>query len=113
MLAGDLPERHRGTRIALETEDRAWSYEALDDLARGFADSFIGHGCKRGDRVSFVMGNDAPLVAAYFGAFRAGLVANPVNNRLKPEEVAYILDHAGSRYVVVSEEFQAVVEAAI
>ena len=113
MLAGDIPARHRGARTALETEDRAWSYEALDDLARGFSGSFLGHGCTRGDRVSFVMGNDAPLVAAYFGAFRAGLVANPVNNRLKPEEIAYILDHAGSRCVVVSEEFAGVVGSAV
>jgi acyl-CoA synthetase (AMP-forming)/AMP-acid ligase II len=113
MLAGDIPARHRGARTALEAEDRAWTYEALDDLAWEFAGRFLGHGCTRGDRVSFVMGNDAPLVAAYFGAFRAGLVANPVNNRLQPEEIAYILDHAGSHCVVASAEFEAVVGDAV
>jgi acyl-CoA synthetase (AMP-forming)/AMP-acid ligase II len=110
MLLGDIPRIHRGPATAIESEDRSWSYEALDDLANRFANSFRAFGLQAGDRVSLLCGNDAFVVGAYFGAFRAGLVANPINNRLLPEEVAYILDHAASRCVVVSPEYAAVIE---
>jgi acyl-CoA synthetase (AMP-forming)/AMP-acid ligase II len=110
MLPGDIPAVHRGPRIAIEAEDLDWSYEALDDLANRYAHFFAAIGMARGDRVSLLMGNEAPLVAAYFGAFRAGMVANPVNNRLTPEEIAYIVDHAGSRCVVVSEDYRDVMQ---
>ncbi len=113
MLPGDILGMNRGPKVAIEGEERVCSYEELDDLAAGFARQLAGRGLQRGDRVSFVAGNDPLLVAGYFGAWRAGLVANPINNRLTPAEIAYILDHAGSRCVVVSEEFVPVVEATL
>jgi acyl-CoA synthetase (AMP-forming)/AMP-acid ligase II len=63
--------------------------------------------------VSLLCGNDALLVGAYFGAFRARVIANPINHRLLPAEVAYILEHAGSRCVVASEEHVALAESAL
>ena len=113
MLPGDIPAARRGPQPAVEAEDRALSYEALDDLASRFARFFQAKGLVPGDRVSLLMGNEAALVAAYFGAFRARLVANPINNRLTPEEAAYILGHAGSRCVVASAEHLPLVERAL
>ena len=113
MLAGEIPVPGRSDRTAIEAEDRAWTYAELDDLANRFARHCRALGLARGDRVSFVCANDARLVAGYLGAFRAGLVANPINNRLLPEEIAYILGHAGSRLVVASVEHLAVVEQSL
>ena len=113
MTPGEIPAAHRGPAHALETQDRAWSYEALDDLSHRFAQHFRAEGLQPGDRVSLLMGNDAHLVAAYFGAFRARVVANPVNNRLLPEEVAYILAHAASRCLVFSDEYAGLVESTL
>jgi long-chain acyl-CoA synthetase len=113
MLPGDIPALHPASKNAIEGEDREWTYGELDDLANRFAASFMARGCEPGDRVSLMCSNEALLAAAYFGAFRARLVANPINNRLLPEEVAYILEHAGSRCVVVSEEYVALVESTL
>ena len=105
MLPGDIPSLHRGPTPALETETRTWTYAELDALSDRFAAYYASQGLQPGDRVSLVMGSDAWLAGAYFGAFRARVVANPINNRLTPEEIAYILEHAGSKLVVVSEEY--------
>ena len=110
MLPGDFPSLHPRDHRALETEERVWTYEALDALANRFANFFLATGLARGERASLLMGNDAWVVGAYFGAFRAAVVANPINNRLTPEEIAYILEHAGSRCLVVSEDYVPVVE---
>lgn len=105
MLPGDIPALHSPELSAIEAEDRAWSYGELDRHANRFARYYLAAGLSRGDRASFLMGSDGWLASAYFGAFRAGVVANPINNRLTPEEIAWILGHAGSRCLVVSEEY--------
>jgi long-chain acyl-CoA synthetase len=113
---GMLPDLLRApppAHVAIEAEDRPWTYGELDALADRFARHFRAASLARGDRVSFVCANDARLVAGYLGAFRAGLVANPINNRLLPEEVAWILGHAGSRLVVASEEHLPGVQASL
>ncbi|NDZ12752.1 AMP-dependent synthetase [Variovorax sp. WS11] len=103
-LAGGLLDNSLGGSVALVFEEEVWSYAEVDALANRFARHFLASGLERGDRVSFFVGNDALLVGAYFGAFRAGLVANPINTRLAPPEIAYVLQHAASRYVVVGCE---------
>jgi acyl-CoA synthetase (AMP-forming)/AMP-acid ligase II len=113
MLPGDIPALHPDSKTAIEGEDRDWTYGQLDKLSDRFAALFAARGCEPGDRVSLLCSNEALLVGAYFGAFRARLIANPINNRLLPEEVAYILEHAGSRCVVVSEEYLALVESTL
>src|SRR5512132_3888523 len=105
MLPGDILTPHRGARPAIESEARAWSCEELDDLAHGMAEGLAALGLEPGERASILCGNEAPLVAAYLACFRARVVANPINNRLLPEEVAYILEHAGSRVLLVSADF--------
>ena len=113
MLPGHIPRLHHESAPAIECEDRAWTYGELDQLADRFASLFVAEGLEPGDRASLICSSEALLAGAYFGAFRARVVANPINNRLLPEEVAYILEHAGSRCVVVSEEYVALVESTL
>jgi acyl-CoA synthetase (AMP-forming)/AMP-acid ligase II len=113
MRLGDIPRLHDGAAPAIEGEDRSWSYADLDRLSDSFAALFTARGLVPGDRASLVCSSEALLAAAYFGAFRARVIANPINNRLLPEELAYILEHAGSRCVVVSEEYVALVESTL
>ncbi|WP_280951205.1 class I adenylate-forming enzyme family protein [Pararhizobium haloflavum] len=110
MFAGDLIQPHHNN-VAIAFEDnKLYSHEVLDGLANRFANHFRAIGLDAGDRVSFLMGNDPLLVAGYIGAFRAGFIANPLNNRLTPAELAYILGHAGSHVIVVGREFAALIE---
>ncbi len=56
-----------------------------------------GHGLQPGDRVALVMTNCADYVALLLAGWYAGLAMVPVNAKLHPRELAYILDHAGAR----------------
>ncbi len=57
-----------------------------------------------GDRVAIVMRNRPEYLEALFAIWHAGLVAVPVNARLHPDEIAYILEHSGSTVVVTDLE---------
>ena len=70
-------------------------------VAAGFRTRF---GLRPGDRVAIVMKNRPEYLVAMFAAWHAGLVAVPVNARLHREEIAYILDHSGTRLVLTDAE---------
>jgi long-chain acyl-CoA synthetase len=56
-----------------------------------------------GDRVALWMKNCPEFIPAYFGIQAAGAVAVPLNNFLKPDEVAFIVRDAGVNVIVVDE----------
>lgn len=62
------------------------------------------HGLATGDRVALVMRNRPEYLVAQYACWHAGLVAVPVNSRLHREEIAYILDHSGTRVVLTDAE---------
>ena len=62
------------------------------------------HGLAPGDRVAIVMTNRPDYLEALFGIWYAGLVAVPVNAKLHPREVAYILGNSRSRLCITDED---------
>src|SRR5262245_53988010 len=55
------------------------------------------HGLQPGDRLALVMTNCPDYVLLLLAGWYAGLTIVPVNAKLHPRELAYILDHAGAR----------------
>ena len=57
-------------------------------------------GLAAGDRVAIVMRNCPEYLVALYGAWWAGLVAVPVNAKLHPREVEFIVADSGARCVI-------------
>ena len=64
-------------------------------------------GLAPGDRVAIYMGNSPEYLESLFGVLWAGLVVVPVNAKLHPREVAWIVANAQARLVCVSPELAA------
>src|SRR5262245_14371159 len=69
--------------------------------ARAFASALAAVGVERGDRVATLMWNHAWHLEVYLGTPVAGCVLHTLNLRLHPDELAYIMNHAGDRVLVV------------
>jgi long-chain acyl-CoA synthetase len=65
-----------------------------------------------GERVALVMGNVPEYVEVLFACWHAGLAAVPVNAKLHPAELRYILDHSGARTCFATADRLAAVETA-
>jgi len=91
--------------IALIFEGRETSYAALDAQASRVANGLIAAGYGVGDRIAYLGKNRDEYFGLWLGAVKAGLVMVPVNWRLAPPEVAYILADARPRLIVVEPEF--------
>jgi fatty-acyl-CoA synthase len=60
-----------------------------------------------GERVAVVSHNSARLLTSFFGVAGSGRVLVPINFRLRPEEVSYIVGHSGARVLYVDPEVDA------
>ncbi|RLL67329.1 AMP-binding protein [Streptomyces sp. Z26] len=82
------------------------TYAQLGSLARRQAARLDELGVRHGERVAVVSHNSARLLTSFFGVAGHGRVLVPVNFRLSPDEVAYIVEHSGARVLVVDPELR-------
>ena len=61
-------------------------------------------GLASGDRVALLMRNCAAYIEALFACWWGGFVAVPVNAKLHPEEVAFILEHSGASVCFITAD---------
>jgi len=77
--------------------ERRLTYAELAVRARGLAEGFRRLGVGRGDRVLLVLRNRLEHVLAYWALQLSGGVPTPVNFRLAPGELRYVLTDCGAR----------------
>jgi len=80
------------------------TFGELGELARRQAAHLDALGVAPGERVAVVSHNSARLLASFFGVSGYGRVLVPVNFRLRPDEVQYIVEHSGAEVVYVDPE---------
>ncbi|GAB2990719.1 AMP-binding protein [Nocardioides montaniterrae] len=80
------------------------TYADLAVRAKAIAAKLESLGIGVGDRVAMVSHNSARLMTAFFGVTGYGRVLVPVNFRLSPEEVGYIVEQSGARVLYVDPE---------
>lgn len=88
---------------AITFEDRTISYAAFDAQVRAIAGALRHrHELDPGERVAMWMENGPEFLPVMFAAWRAGLVAVPVNNKLHPRELAWIIENCGARLLIAT-----------
>ena len=80
-------------------EPRSYSYAELDALIAAYARGFVRRGIQPGERIAIVAANSVHFIAIAFGALRAGITVVPVNYKLPPALVAFILEDSAARLV--------------
>jgi acyl-CoA synthetase (AMP-forming)/AMP-acid ligase II len=80
------------------------TYARVAELARAQAAGLDALGVGRGERVAVVSHNAARLLVSFYGVSAWGRVLVPVNFRLSPDEVRYIVEHSGASVLLVDPE---------
>lgn len=83
------------------------SYREMARRGRAFNAALDGLGIGEGERVAIVSHNSARLLELLLAVPSSGRVLVPVNFRLAPEEVSYIVGHSGARVLLVDPELEA------
>jgi fatty-acyl-CoA synthase len=117
LTIGDFLERAAtvyADRVAVTDEPEVagslgrMSYGELHDRARAMAVGLDSMGIEPGERVAIVSPNSARFLISYFGVSGFGRVLVPVNYRLTSDEIAYIIQHSGTRLVLFDPELDEV-----
>ena len=80
---------------------------------RRLASALAARGIGRGDTVSIVAANIPEMFEAHFAVPMSGAVLNTINTRLDAEAIAFILNHAETKVLLVDPEFAEPVARAI
>ena len=103
-------ERLFGGKTGVVDGARRFTYAEFGERSRRLAAALRGLGVRPGEAVSFLTYNTHHLLEAYYGVLQAGAVLNPINIRLHPNDVRYVLNHAESRALFFHQDFAAVVD---
>jgi acyl-CoA synthetase (AMP-forming)/AMP-acid ligase II len=90
---------------------RRFSFGELEARACRTAHALRGLGVGHGDRVALLLMNGVEYLESYFALAKLGAVMVPLNWRLVPDELAFILRDAGAKLLVYDAEFDAAVAA--
>jgi len=81
------------------------NYSDFYSRSRQLASALSEQGIARGDTVSVILSNTPAMLEAHYGVPMCGAVLHSINTRLDPDTIAYQLDHANSRALIVDREF--------
>ncbi len=84
---------------------RRFTYAELNARTNRIAHTMLARGVAKGDRVAVLTMNGAEFIETYFGLAKIGAVMVPLNWRLVPEELSFILGDAGAHVLVFDHEF--------
>jgi fatty-acyl-CoA synthase len=91
--------------------DDRFTYTQFSERVSCLAGALRRQGVQAGDRVAFLSPNCHRLLEAYYGVLEAGAVLLPLNVRLAPEELAYILNNSGATVLFLDQVFVPLVDA--
>jgi fatty-acyl-CoA synthase len=89
------------------------SYADFYARCRRLAGALAGRGIKRGDTVSVLLANTPAMLECHYGVPMTGAVLNTINTRLDPAVVAFQLDHADAKLLIVDREFSRLAKEAL
>jgi fatty-acyl-CoA synthase len=104
-------EQQYPCRTAVVCNQDRFTYAQFGDRVGRLAGALRQAGVQPGDRVAFLSTNCHRLLEAYYGVLEAGAVLLPLNIRLTPGELSYILNDSGATILFVEKQFLGVADS--
>ena len=92
--------RSRPDHPAVVFGDQTRTHAELHDRAARVASVLAGDGVERGDRVALLLHNRIEFVEALLACHRLGAVAVPINFRLAPDEIDFVVADSGATVLI-------------
>ncbi len=95
----------------VEGDIHRYTYADCERRSRKLADAFVHSGVGIGDRVATLAWNGYRHLELYYGVGGMGAVIHTLNPRLHPQQIAWIINHAGDMHLAFDTTFLPIVEA--
>src|ERR1700740_3552422 len=104
-------EQQYPQRTAVVCGKERFTYAQFAERVSRLSGALRKTGVQAGDRVAFLSTNCHRLLEAYYGVIEAGAVLLPLNIRLAPQELAYILNDSGASVLFLQSCFLGLCES--
>jgi acyl-CoA synthetase (AMP-forming)/AMP-acid ligase II len=97
-------------KIGIVDGDLRLTYAEYGERCDRLSNALTALGVKRGDRVAWLGYNSHELLEAYYGVVQMGAVLLPLNIRLTPQELAFILNDSETTALFYNADLKPLVE---
>ncbi len=92
-------------KVAVVSGDKRFTYEAFAERVYRLSHFLRSEGIGKQDCVAILHQNSHEFLEAYYATALLGAVLNPLNFRLSPKELAFILKDSGASVLIASDRF--------
>jgi long-chain acyl-CoA synthetase len=106
-VLGDIPRKHARLdpdKECLVCEDTRLTWSKLNERVNRLANGLASLGVSKDTKVAILALNCHKYIEAYYATAKLGAVAVPLNFRLSPEELTYVINHSDSEVLMVGRE---------
>ncbi len=108
LILADLSRLQAAVRPSAQAcifQDRSLTFSELDSRGNAVAHGLLSEGLRRGERVAILSKNSDAFLEIAVGVLKAGGVLVPLNWRLAPPEIAFILSHGKANILFAETDF--------
>jgi len=112
-VLGDIPRKHARLNPDWECvvcEDVRLNWRQFNERINRLANALAGIGVEKGTKVAILAFNCHRYLEIYYAVAKLGAVAVPLNFRLSPEELTYVINHSDAEFLMVDAGFMEVVK---
>ncbi len=102
-----------GSKEALVCGDKRFTYEDFDKRVNGLCTLLRSHGVQKGGKVGILHPNCHYFMETYYAVAHRGAISVPINYRLSPKDIAFILADSESTVLIADRKFTHLVTAAL
>jgi acyl-CoA synthetase (AMP-forming)/AMP-acid ligase II len=100
-------------KVGVVDGEQTFTYAQVGERVAGLARFFQARDLQPRDRIAILEENSHAFLETYYAAAGIGAILNPLNYRLSPAEIAFILRDSGARWLVAGTQFADLVKGII
>jgi long-chain acyl-CoA synthetase len=98
-------------KVASIAVDARYNFKQLDERINRLSGALADLGIQRGDRVAILALNHSRYLELYYGIPQLGAAVVPINFRIPPSEVKYIIEHSEAVALLVDDALMPLIDA--
>ena len=97
-------------KLALKDARRQLTFKELNERTNRLANGLLKSGLKKGDNITILSNNSIEFMEIYVAAAKGGFIITPLNFRLHPDDISFIINNSDSKWLLVESRFREATE---
>jgi acyl-CoA synthetase (AMP-forming)/AMP-acid ligase II len=97
-------------KLALKDARRMLTFSEFNERTNKLANGILNSGIKKGDKLAILSNNSVEFMEIYAAAAKGGFIIVPLNFRLHPDDISFIINNSDSKWLFVESRFREATE---